>query len=46
MEKITTVDLDSTLEVVWHCIEDGSVGIVGLYGIGGVGKRDYPLEED
>ena len=38
VEKNMTAGLDSTLEVVWHCIEDGGVGIIGLYGIGGVGK--------
>ena len=42
VEKNTTAGLDSTLEVVWHCIEDGSVGIIGLYGIGGVGKSRLP----
>ncbi|KAB2086225.1 hypothetical protein ES319_A04G014600v1 [Gossypium barbadense] len=33
-----TVGLDSKVEPVWGKIEDGNVGIIGLYGIGGVGK--------
>ncbi|TYH74937.1 hypothetical protein ES332_D05G438100v1 [Gossypium tomentosum] len=33
-----TVGLDSKVEDVWEKIEDGNVGIIGLYGIGGVGK--------
>ncbi|KAH1063185.1 hypothetical protein J1N35_028172 [Gossypium stocksii] len=33
-----TVGLDSKVEPVWEKIEDGNVGIIGLYGIGGVGK--------
>ncbi|XP_017604289.1 probable disease resistance protein At5g63020 [Gossypium arboreum] len=33
-----TVGLDSKVEPVWKKIEDGNVGIIGLYGIGGVGK--------
>uniref|UniRef100_A0A2N9H9Z7 AAA+ ATPase domain-containing protein n=1 Tax=Fagus sylvatica TaxID=28930 RepID=A0A2N9H9Z7_FAGSY len=37
MENIT-VGLDPLLEEVWSCIADINVGIIGLYGIGGVGK--------
>ncbi|TYJ38765.1 hypothetical protein E1A91_A04G015400v1 [Gossypium mustelinum] len=33
-----TVGLDSKVKDVWEKIEDGNVGIIGLYGIGGVGK--------
>ncbi|TYJ38762.1 hypothetical protein E1A91_A04G015100v1 [Gossypium mustelinum] len=33
-----TVGLDSKVEDVWEKIEDRNVGIIGLYGIGGVGK--------
>ncbi|KAK8358376.1 hypothetical protein V6Z12_A04G014200 [Gossypium hirsutum] len=33
-----TVGLDSKVEPVWGKIKDGNVGIIGLYGIGGVGK--------
>ncbi|XP_030488391.2 probable disease resistance protein At5g63020 [Cannabis sativa] len=33
-----TVGLDLTLGEVWSSIEDKSVGIIGLYGMGGVGK--------
>ncbi|XP_052486539.1 disease resistance protein SUMM2 [Gossypium raimondii] len=33
-----TVGLDSKVGPVWEKIEDGNVGIIGLYGIGGVGK--------
>ncbi|XP_015573825.1 disease resistance protein SUMM2 [Ricinus communis] len=36
MEK--TVGLDSMFEKVWRSIEDKSSGIIGLYGLGGVGK--------
>ncbi|KAG8490017.1 hypothetical protein CXB51_015789 [Gossypium anomalum] len=32
------VALESTLQKVWSCIEDEDVGIIGLYGLGGVGK--------
>ena len=32
-----TVGLDPMLQKVWRCIEDKSLGIIGLYGIGGVG---------
>ncbi|ESR40730.1 hypothetical protein CICLE_v10024847mg [Citrus x clementina] len=34
----TVVGLQSQLEQVWRCLEEKSVGIVGLYGMGGVGK--------
>lgn len=37
LENIT-VGMDSLLEEVWNCLEDSNVGIIGLYGIGGVGK--------
>lgn len=30
--------LDANLEEVWRWIEDPSVGIIGIYGMGGVGK--------
>ena len=33
-----TVGLDPMLQIVQKCIEDKSLGIIGLYGIGGVGK--------
>ncbi|XP_039063713.1 probable disease resistance protein At1g12290 isoform X2 [Hibiscus syriacus] len=33
-----TVALESTIDKVWSCIMDNDVGIIGLYGIGGVGK--------
>ncbi|KAE8721197.1 putative Disease resistance protein family [Hibiscus syriacus] len=33
-----TVALESTIDKVWSCIMDKDVGIIGLYGIGGVGK--------
>ncbi|KAK7827586.1 disease resistance protein rps5 [Quercus suber] len=33
-----TVGLDPMLQKVWRCIEDKSLGVIGLYGIGGVGK--------
>ena len=33
-----TVGLDSMLQKVWRCIEDKSLRVIGLYGIGGVGK--------
>ncbi|TQD70633.1 hypothetical protein C1H46_043834 [Malus baccata] len=33
-----TVDMQSTFGKVWDCIEDEQVGIIGLYGMGGVGK--------
>ena len=36
MEK--TVGLDLTYERVCSCLKDGQVGIIGLYGMGGVGK--------
>ncbi|KAK8350567.1 hypothetical protein V6Z12_A06G216800 [Gossypium hirsutum] len=32
------VALESTIQKVWSCIEDKDVGIIGLYGLGGVGK--------
>ncbi|KAE8721186.1 putative Disease resistance protein family [Hibiscus syriacus] len=32
------VALESTMDKVWSCIVDKEVGIIGLYGIGGVGK--------
>ena len=37
MENIT-VGLDTLLEKVWSCLADKNVRIIGLYGIGGVGK--------
>ncbi|KAK8524970.1 hypothetical protein V6N13_015967 [Hibiscus sabdariffa] len=33
-----TVGLDSMVDTVWGHIQDGNVGIIGLYGMGGVGK--------
>ena len=33
-----TVGVDPMLQIVQRCIEDKSLGIIGLYGIGGVGK--------
>ncbi|KAK8575881.1 hypothetical protein V6N13_032808 [Hibiscus sabdariffa] len=32
------IALESTIDEVWSCIMDKDVGIIGLYGIGGVGK--------
>ncbi|KAG4196679.1 hypothetical protein ERO13_A06G186600v2 [Gossypium hirsutum] len=29
---------ESMIEKVWSCIEDKDVGVIGLYGLGGVGK--------
>ena len=37
MENII-VGLDPLLEEVWSCLDEKNVGIIGLYGIGGVGK--------
>ncbi|KAK9232410.1 hypothetical protein WN943_022656 [Citrus x changshan-huyou] len=34
----TVIGLQSQLEQVWRCLVEESVGIVGLYGMGGVGK--------
>lgn len=34
----TIVGLNSTLEKVWRCLGEERVGIIGLYGMGGVGK--------
>lgn len=36
MERV--VGMDDIFSEVWSCIEDSSVGIVRLYGMGGVGK--------
>ncbi|KAL5574656.1 hypothetical protein UlMin_016355 [Ulmus minor] len=33
-----TVGLEKTFREVWRCIQEASVGIIGLYGMGGVGK--------
>ncbi|XVF74635.1 hypothetical protein PTKIN_Ptkin13bG0126900 [Pterospermum kingtungense] len=33
-----TVGLDSMVETVWRNIENRDVGVIGLYGMGGVGK--------
>ncbi|KAH1055117.1 hypothetical protein J1N35_033182 [Gossypium stocksii] len=32
------VALESTMQKVWSCVVDKDVGIIGLYGLGGVGK--------
>ncbi|XP_017643609.1 disease resistance protein SUMM2-like [Gossypium arboreum] len=32
------VALESTIQKVWSCIVETNVGIIGLYGLGGVGK--------
>ncbi|KAK8546902.1 hypothetical protein V6N13_093941 [Hibiscus sabdariffa] len=32
------IALESTIDEIWSCIMDKDVGIIGLYGIGGVGK--------
>ncbi|XP_017613633.1 disease resistance protein SUMM2-like isoform X1 [Gossypium arboreum] len=32
------IALEYTIQKVWSCIEDKDVGIIGLYGLGGVGK--------
>lgn len=34
----TIVGMESTFEKVWRCLEEESVGIIGLYGMGGAGK--------
>ncbi|KAK9229265.1 hypothetical protein WN944_022224 [Citrus x changshan-huyou] len=34
----TVVGMQSTLDRVWRCLKEEPVGIVGLYGMGGVGK--------
>lgn len=34
----TTVGMDSKLEKAWSCIHEEGIGIVGIYGLGGVGK--------
>ncbi|KAK9229485.1 hypothetical protein WN944_022447 [Citrus x changshan-huyou] len=34
----TIVGLDSTFDKVWRCLIQEQVGIIGLYGMGGVGK--------
>ncbi|KAH9714838.1 Disease resistance protein RFL1 [Citrus sinensis] len=34
----TVMGMQSTLDGVWRCLTEESVGIVGLYGMGGVGK--------
>ncbi|XP_052300769.1 probable disease resistance protein At5g63020 isoform X16 [Citrus sinensis] len=34
----TIVGLQSQLEQVWRCLAEESAGIIGLYGMGGVGK--------
>ncbi|XVF70678.1 hypothetical protein PTKIN_Ptkin11bG0181900 [Pterospermum kingtungense] len=34
----TNLGLDANLDEVWRWIEDSSVGIIGIYGMGGVGK--------
>ncbi|KAK6914995.1 Leucine-rich repeat [Dillenia turbinata] len=45
------VGLQATFEKVWSCLEKEHVGIIGLYGIGGVGKTtlldhiNYALSE-
>ncbi|XP_050273397.1 disease resistance protein SUMM2-like [Quercus robur] len=38
LPMVETVGLDAPLQDVWRCIEDRKLGIVGLYGIPGVGK--------
>ncbi|KAK8976810.1 hypothetical protein V6N11_047580 [Hibiscus sabdariffa] len=37
-EERPIVALQSTIDKVWSCIVDSDVGIIGNYGIGGVGK--------
>ncbi|KAL5800534.1 hypothetical protein ACOSQ4_033418 [Xanthoceras sorbifolium] len=37
-EYSTIVGRESMLEQVWRCLEEKDVGILGLYGMGGVGK--------
>lgn len=34
----TVVGLESMMDKVWRCITEERVGIIGLYGMGGVGK--------
>ncbi|KAL5758136.1 hypothetical protein ACOSP7_020747 [Xanthoceras sorbifolium] len=33
-----TVGLESIFDIVWRCLGETEVGIIGLYGMGGVGK--------
>ncbi|XP_031281328.1 probable disease resistance protein At5g43730 [Pistacia vera] len=33
-----TVGMDSILNEVWRCLDDHKVSVIGIYGIGGVGK--------
>ncbi|XWS11811.1 hypothetical protein CRYUN_Cryun37aG0032900 [Craigia yunnanensis] len=35
------IGLESTLDKVWSCIVEKDVGIIGLYGLGGVGKTTF-----
>ncbi|XVF03871.1 hypothetical protein REPUB_Repub05bG0030300 [Reevesia pubescens] len=37
-ELITGANFDAKLDEVWRWLEDPSVGIIGIYGMGGVGK--------
>ena len=38
LQTVETVGLDAPFQDVWRCIEDRKLGIIGLYGISGVGK--------
>lgn len=38
LPMVETVGLDAPLQDVWRCIEDRTLGIIGLYGIPGIGK--------
>ncbi|KAK2651490.1 hypothetical protein Ddye_011346 [Dipteronia dyeriana] len=33
-----TVGLESTFDMVWRCLGEKELGVIGLYGMGGVGK--------